>query len=848
MKKTVIFLSFLFLTVSLFASDSFKMKVRIFTGNTTATIYNLHNKGIDDIIFGKTGCFIDAVIKNGDEATLTDMGMKYKVLVPNYTIKWEQMGMKGRYAFGPYYTYWEMEAELDSIHNEFPLLTSPKYSIGKSREGNNQWAMRISANPNTNSNLPSFLVVGVHHAREPISCNVTVDFAKYLCKHYNTVPAIHWLLNNRNIYIIPVENPDGYIWNSDSSSDGMWRKNKRDNDHNGIFDESSDGVDPNRNYTYNWGYDDNGSSPDSSSETYRGPSAGSEPITQNMMNFISANTNINIIMNYHSYSNLLLYPWCYTDTPTPDSSEFNFIVKNSVKYNGYTAGQPGDILYNTNGDAMDWAYGDAGRLPFTGEIGEAFYQPYPDTIANQEAINFPMLVFMAKASGPYVYPESIEINSVKGGGLAPGQSYSVLAFLRNAGVSGNATNVSLELQSNDPYITISNPTASYGTMTPIKIEQNTSDLRFYITNDCPPKHIIKVNFITYFNGTRIITPHNSTVGNADTLYFWDFESGTNGWDLDSPWALTTSSYHSTSHSLTDSPSGNYANNANVSATLDNLNLSGINNLTLSFYQKYAMEKGYDHCYVEIKKGNGQWENLGVFTGDQSSFEQTSYDIGDYDTSSVSIRFRLNSDSYVNEDGWYIDDVLISGFTEPSNEPPSSPIAVSPDNDSLNGKITLKCLNATDPENDSLRYKFFVYGNSLLTDTVFVSSYIPEGNDTTSVIVDNLNAHRNYYWRVFAFDGYTKGDFSSVNSFYTLTSGISRYYNPIPDIKVKYTRNGITLSSPNKVNYAISDISGREVRHGNFTCNKIITFHRNGIFFLKLHSRGKTLNKKIVIIN
>ena len=846
MRRAIMFFIVLFLSISIYASNFYKMKVRIFAPDTKSTINQLTQKGIDDIVSAKPGIFIDAIISNKEETILSSMGLSYKILIPNLTKRWNEMDIKGRYAFGPYYTYWEMKAELDSIHNEFPNLTTAKYSIGTSTEGNEQWAMKISANPNVNENEPSFIIIGVHHAREPISCNVTVDFARYLCENYNSDPTIHWLLDNREIYIVPVENPDGYIWNSDSSSDGMWRKNKRDNNNNGVFDTDADGVDPNRNYTYNWGYDNNGSSPDSSSETYRGPSAGSEPITQNMMNFISSNPNINIIMNYHSYSNLLLYPWCYTSSPTPDSATFNYIASNSVIYNGYTPGQPGNILYNTNGDAMDWGYGDAGRFTFTGEIGESFYQPYPETIATQEAENFPMLIFMTKASGPYVYPESIALNNLKGD-VTPGQTYSVTAFLRNTGVSGNATNVALKLESNDPYVAITSPTASYGTMTPIELKSNTDDLRFYVTNDCPLGHVIKINFITYFNGTEITTSHNFATGDADTVYFWDFESGTTGWNLESPWALTTASSHSSSHSLTDSPGGNYSNYANVSATLDNLDLSGITNLNLSFYHKYSIESGYDYGHVEIKKGNDDWNSLGMFTGDQSSFTKTSYNLDGYDTASVSIRFRLTSDSYVTEDGWYLDDVLISGFTEPSNLPPTAPMAVSPDNDSLNGTVVLKCLNATDPENNTLTYKFFVYSDSLLTDTIFESSYINEGADTTSVVVNNLSPNSDYYWRVYAYDGNSKGDFSQTNYFHTLTLGINENYNKISDVKIHYIKNGISLFYNGNAKYSISDISGRRIESGKFSGKKNISIKRTGVYFLKFDINGKRLNKKVVII-
>ncbi|RKX68012.1 hypothetical protein DRP43_06135, partial [candidate division TA06 bacterium] len=747
-----------------------------------------------------------------------------------------------------YYTYWEMIDSLDAIHTQFPGITTSKYSIGTSREGNEQWIMKISDNPDINENEPSFFVNGIHHAREPITCNISVDFARYLCENYETDPSIKWLVDNREIYILPVENPDGYIWDSDSSSDGMWRKNKRDNDDNGYFNESQDGVDPNRNYTYMWGYDNYGSSGTPSSETYRGPTAGSEPITQNMMNFINANTNINIIMSYHSHGNLFLYPWGYENILTPDSLIFFYLSDNSIIYNGYAAGTAWQLLYNTNGDACDWGYGDAGRFPLTAEVGEAFYQPDSAIIAEQIAENIPMLVFLSKASGAYVYPESLELNSVRNR-IDPGETYQVTAFLRNAGVRNIASNVSLKIESSDPYIVITSPSSNYNDIDPVDVEYNIDDLRLFVTDDCPSPYVIKMNIVTYFNGTFINTPVSFSVGDADTLYAWDFESGTSGWNLESPWALTTSSSHSASHSLTDSPGGNYSNIISVSAIISDVDLTNTGDITLSFWHKYEIENGWDYGYVQIKKGDGSWSTLANFTGEQSSFANKIIDIQGYDTSYVSIRFKLESDSWVTEDGWYIDDVKIIGIPAPQNKAPSAPIPVYPVCDTISSSsVTFKCLNATDPEGDLLTYKFFIYGDSFLSDTIFESSYISEGIDTTTIIYDGLNENTDYYWRTYAYDGHTKGLFSEIYPFNTTTFGISNNKNINKNkIVIGNIPSGVMIKTNGNANYTITDLSGRSFKKGIITGKKEIIIPKSGIYFVRVSTKNRNIVKKIIII-
>src|SRR5205085_10361200 len=102
---------------------------------------------------------------------------------------------------------------------------------------------------------------------------------------------------------------------------GMWRKNTRDNEHNGTFDPDSDGVDLNRNYAYQWAFDNLGSSPDVTTETYRGPSAFSETETQAQRDLVAA-LKPKTGLSFHTYQDLLLHPWGFTSNPPPDVLAF----------------------------------------------------------------------------------------------------------------------------------------------------------------------------------------------------------------------------------------------------------------------------------------------------------------------------------------------------------------------------------------------------------------------------------------------------------------------------------------------------------------------------------------------
>lgn len=321
---------------------------------------------------------------------LTQEGFGIEILHPDIVNYLEQTYGDLRMNFGYYYTYNEMVQELDQIAAAYPNITH-KISIGQSWENREIWAMKVSDNPSQNEDEPSVLFTGVHHAREPICTSICMDFINWLVNNYGTNDSATTIVNTDEVWIVPVMNPDGYVFNetyNDPWGNG-WRKNCRDNNNNGQMDPDYDGVDLNRNYGYMWGYDNNGSSPNPSDETYRGPYAFSEPETQKIralcdtFEFLYA-------LNYHSYGNYLIVPWGYINhwVPSPDSGIYHVMAESMTTYigipNNYAWGTAGQTVgYNANGVSDDWMYGEQSEKPkcfaFTAEVGESFWQGANDT-------------------------------------------------------------------------------------------------------------------------------------------------------------------------------------------------------------------------------------------------------------------------------------------------------------------------------------------------------------------------------------------------------------------------------------------------------------------------------------
>ncbi len=142
--------------------------------------------------------------------------------------------------------------------------------------------------------------------------------------------------------------------------------------------------------------------------------------------------------------------------------------------------------------------------------------------------------------------------------------------------------------------------------------------------------------------------------------FVDFENGLPYWELTGDWGLSTVDFYSSNHSLTESPTGEYANSIETTATLNALDMSNMTASNLSFWTKYELETNYDYMYLEITTNGTNWTTLETFNGNQNNWIQKFYSLEEYlGLSYMQLRFRFKSDSYVTEQGMFIDDIEIT---------------------------------------------------------------------------------------------------------------------------------------------------------------------------------------------
>ncbi|MFD5697975.1 M14 family metallopeptidase [Streptomyces lasiicapitis] len=296
-----------------------------------------------------------------------------------------------------YHNYAEMTAEIDQRIQQYPSLMS-KRVIGKSYQGRDIVAIKISDNVGTDENEPEVLFTHHQHARE----HLTVEMALYLLRElgagYGTDARIKKMLDSREIWIVPDMNPDGGEYDIATGSYRSWRLNRQPNSG------GATGTDLNRNWNFKWGCC-GGSSGTPGSETYRGRSAESAPEVKVVADFVRSRVvggkqQIKAGVDFHTYSELVLWPYGYTyaDTApglTQDDRDAHAAVgRKMAASNGYTPEQASD-LYITDGTIDDWLWGNQKIFSYTFEMyprsgGGGFYPPDEvierETSRNKDAV------------------------------------------------------------------------------------------------------------------------------------------------------------------------------------------------------------------------------------------------------------------------------------------------------------------------------------------------------------------------------------------------------------------------------------------------------------------------------
>src|SRR3954470_4722113 len=296
--------------------------------------------------------------------------------------------------FTAFHTYTEMVAEVDSVVAAHPGIAR-KFSIGKSYEGRDLWAVKISDNVKVDENEPEVLFDANIHAREHITTEMNLFILHLLTDGYGKDAQITQLVNSREIYLVMMLNPDGAMYDISGGTFHKWRKNRQPNPGSTFV-----GTDLNRNFGWSWGCC-LGSSGNPKSSEYRGPNAWSSPEDTAYRNFIRSRVvggtqQIKVAVSWHSFAEAILWPYGYTAVDVPDTmsvddhSTFVALADAAAALNGYRPEQASD-MYITDGTAHDWSYHQQGIFHFTFEMGPAgsvgtFY-PTGDHIAALTSVN-----------------------------------------------------------------------------------------------------------------------------------------------------------------------------------------------------------------------------------------------------------------------------------------------------------------------------------------------------------------------------------------------------------------------------------------------------------------------------
>lgn len=260
---------------------------------------------------------------------------------------------------------------------------------------------------------PKLFVMGAIHAREYAPAELVTRFAEYLLNQYNHDADATWLLDEHEIHLLFIANPDGRKF---AETGLWWRKNTNGNYCSPT--SNSRGADLNRNFSFQWGCC-GGSSTSPCNETYRGPSAASEPETQAIQAYLqqefpdqrqpdlsaaAPSTATGIFLDIHSYSQLVLWPWGFTADPAPNGAALQTLGRKLAYFNGYEPSQATD-LYPTDGTTDDFAYGELGVAAYTFEVGTSFFEPCFNFNNIIYPSNLNALLYAARAARtPYLTP------------------------------------------------------------------------------------------------------------------------------------------------------------------------------------------------------------------------------------------------------------------------------------------------------------------------------------------------------------------------------------------------------------------------------------------------------------
>ncbi|GAA5219729.1 M14 family metallopeptidase [Membranihabitans marinus] len=574
-------------------------------------------------------------------------------------------------SMGGYLTYEEIQSELRSMRSKYPHLISEIKSINqfKTYEGNTIDYVVIGNGQVSNSNKPNLLYTALHHAREPLSMQQMIYYMWYLLENYENDDKVGQIIDYSNLYFIPCVNPDGYIYNQSvaPAGGGMWRKNRRPISSQHI------GVDLNRNYGYEWGYDNDGSSGDPGSEIYRGPSPFSEVETQ-AIKWFCENIDFDLALNYHGFGDFLIYPWGYNGQSSASSTTYKSLAKALTFNKRILYGTSNEtVLYNTNGDSDDWMYGETQTkqriMSMTPEVGPAHFGFWPPKnmiveLCKREldqnmslAIAAQRFVIIEQTSEPIVTENHFKHTF-----------YMYLLGVDNAAVQSIITPISDNIVNYQESIYIVGKTSSEEYEIDFTLDnhlQNGEIIQFALsmTNGV----MSQVDTVTYIYSSQA----DPILVLEDNLDFTNWtRSGKN------QWGEISSEYFTAPSSITDSPNGNYfPNTINTLESEQAFDIPNEDEVYLTYRIKWDIVSNIDYARLLISTDKINYQPLcgryttgfyeygsdlfPAYTGEQNEWLNEYISLKEYQGQKVYFKWELVSNSGITADGIYVDDMKIN---------------------------------------------------------------------------------------------------------------------------------------------------------------------------------------------
>lgn len=762
--------------------------------------------------------------------------------------------------FGGYYRYQEMEDAVDALVTTYgtgPNAILSKAFLGtQSAQGRDIMVIKISDNVSTDETTePEVLFIGVQHAREAIGGSSMIFLMQYLCENYATDPRIKALVDNREIYVIPCMNPDGWEYNYslNNNGGGGWRKNRRQIGANY-------GADLNRNWGVDWancgspiqGSSTSCGSGSGSSDTYYGPSVFSEPETQAIRDF-TYTRNFVAMIDQHSFGPYYSLPYGRESLhpeglPSDEDNYYNYLSAAMGKYNGMRAGNSYQALaYEVAGGVKDWMLrGDIGVgskqrvFGFTGEGGGgggSFWPPMNQIIYLCKGMTYQNLQLLYMA-GTYVdmVDKSDVITSTKAA------TFNFQA--RRVGLGDDPVTVTLipieNVQSVDAPVTITSTPSYYGTydgsigytiypalgdgqrirfawqISAAGITYSDTITKFY--HSSPGSMVLfedDMDGSYSTNWTSTQSRSGSTQANSNSNDYWRFTTAGTGYG------------GGTSKAMSESTAGSkYRSSVTaVSALNSTFSLVGATAGYVTFWVKHFAENHRDKLRVQISTNGTTWTSLrGITTVEEKSIDGSTignipsltgiredwiremYDLSAYlGMNNLRLRLEFTSDGTSafhtdEDDGFYVDDLQILRTTSNLVTLPVQFISFTGQLLS-NETVRLDWAAITDQQHD--RFEVEKSSNGI--------DFVKIGNGPSSApywLIDPSPYVGNNFYRVKQYDLDGQVTYSHIVNVYYNPSNVKVFVFPNPVKDVLTVR--INSTTADRYSITITDLSGRKV--------------------------------------